>query len=143
MGPPASSCTTPVIAPEPTHATRTTAASPDGMPVCACAGSAIPRSIRPPTIADAVLDGAMPVTPRALCTPSRSGDCDVHVACQRLVRETVGDLDLEAIVTLGKRRQLDRLAALQLVAGGKIERGRQRLRVEVLRIGLVAEFLGA
>src|SRR5499427_1658761 len=112
-------------------------------PVCATADAAeMQTSPRLPTTANAVMLVAC-----LICSP-RERDClrrrdrEVHVARQCLVRDFVGDLDLQAIVAFGERRERDRLSALQLMSRREIELRRQRLRVEILRVGLVEELLG-
>src|ERR1700730_19430980 len=74
-----------------------------------------PRSMRPPTTADAVnpdlpgmwlLRGPLPAISghRAL----GAGDREVHVTSQCLVPELVGDLDFKPVLAFGKRRQRNR-----------------------------------
>src|SRR5581483_3464433 len=102
----------------------------------------------PPTTADAIdcdvtrmLGPCVSASGRA--SPLGRADGEVDVPCQRFVRDLVGNLDLQAILPFGEARQRHRLPALQLVAGGQVELRRQRLRVQVLRIGLVEELLRA
>ena len=71
----------------------------------------------------------------------RRADREIDVPGQRLVRDLVGDLDLEPVVTFGERGQRHRLAALQLMARREVELRRQRLRVQALRVRLVEELL--
>ena len=116
---------------------------------CALEIAGKPRTIRPPTTADAINLDVIALLRQARtaerrgCSLYPADDGEVHVARQRLVRELVGDLDLEAIVAFRERRQRHGLAALELMAGGEIELRRQRLRVQALRVGLVEELLAA
>src|SRR6185295_20265050 len=137
-GAPRSSCTTPRIDPAAIDARCVTGRISVGL--CATRSDGRQRSTRPPTTADAViLDALLMLTPRE--RRLRRADGEVQLPRQRLVRELVGDLDLEPVVACRERRQRHGLAALQLVAGGEIELRRQRLRVQVLRVRLVEELL--
>src|SRR5262245_26974204 len=71
----------------------------------------------------------------------RRTDGERHVANERFVRDLVGDLDLQPILTFRERGERNRLSTLQLMAGREIELRRQRLRVEILRVRLVEELL--
>src|SRR5438093_839963 len=91
------------------------------------------RNPRLPTTVHAVI-----LVPCLICSPRerarlRLRDGEVQVARQRLVRDLVGDLDLQPVIALGERRERNGLSALQLMSRGKIELWRQRLRVQVLR----------
>src|SRR6185295_6694094 len=140
----------PCIEPAAIDATCATGRTCDGL--CARARDDKQRSTRPPTTTDAViLDPLLMSTPDGL-TPGlsrghgdyvlRRTDGEADFPRQRLVRDLVRHLDLEPIVALGERGQRHGLAALQLVAGREIELRRQRLSVQVLRIGFVEELLG-
>src|SRR4051812_39953181 len=112
-------------------------------PDCAATGNTErQRSPRPPTTADAVILVAFLIcTPRERARCLRRRDREANFAGQRLVRDLVGDLDLEPVVPFGERRQGDCLPALELVAGRQVELRRQRLRVQILRVRLVEELL--
>src|SRR5437660_12714498 len=82
---------------------------------CARVAADAHRRTRPPTTADAANLECLLIC-RALCGRAESvrlrrGDGEVHVLCQRLVRQLVGNLDLQAIVPLREARQRHGLAA--------------------------------
>src|SRR5580765_2474988 len=100
-----------------------------GAGVCARAAVARHRSPRLPAAdATTTLDRSLMLTSgpiRLARERARSGhgaglrriDREVHVASDRLVRDLVGHLDLEAILTLRERCQRHGLAGLQLMTG--------------------------
>src|SRR5690349_5198879 len=106
---------------------------------CANTNPGVQSSTRPPTTAAVILDVCLMCTPRAARSALRRVDREIDFPRQRLVRDLVGDLDLEPVLALGERREGHRLPALQLMALGEIELRRQRLRVEVLGVRLVEE----
>src|SRR5207247_4478807 len=113
---------------------------------CARTTTEVHRSTRPPTTADAAnLD--LPLMPPRFPGPGSPGlrrrHGEVNVPGQSLVRDFVGDFDLQPVIALGKRRQRHGLSGLQLIARGHVESRRQRLRVQVGRIRLVEELLAA
>src|SRR5262245_42133984 len=130
-GRPRSSSTLPRIAPCVTDAICVTGRGWTAA-ICAFAAGARQRSTSTPTAAaeNAVLLNVYSGRLLRSFTPVRSlrsgcagppglrrADRKVHVPRQGLVRDLVGDLDLEAVRPLGERRQRHGLPALQLMPG--------------------------
>src|SRR5471030_1278524 len=103
---------------------------------CALETEGTQISTRPPTSDNAVILDIL-LMPAPVWLRLRRADGEVDFPSQRLVRDLVGDLDLETVVTFRKRRQRHGLATLQLVARREVEVRRQRVRIQVLRVGLV------
>src|SRR5258707_1247512 len=101
---PASSWTSPSIVPEGSEATRST-----GWGVCAEPRADAQRTTTAPTPAAINLDASLMVPPSGRGTRGGAlpgGDGEVDFPRQRLVRDLVGHLDLEAVITVregGKR----------------------------------------
>src|SRR5262245_15197352 len=108
-GMPRSSCTTPRIAPGASDATCMTGWGWGTL--CAIAAFAVHRRTRPPTT-DAVISSVPLIClPFLALGPTRARDAipilrrahrEVDVPGQGLVRDLVGDLDLQPVVALGK-----------------------------------------
>src|SRR5476649_2348079 len=107
---------------------------------CALETEGTQISTRPPTSDDAVILDIL-LMPAPVWLRLRRADGEVDFPRQRLVRDLVGDLDLEPVVAFRKRRERHGLPALQLMPGREVEVRRQRLRVQVLRVRLVEELL--
>src|SRR5256885_1937011 len=112
-----------------------------GDDACPAAPAGRQSSARPTMTADAVVLAVIlmstPSTEFRRCPDVRalrSADREVDFADQRLARDLVGALDLEAIRPLGERRQRHGLPRLQLVPRREVELRRQRLRVQALRV---------
>src|SRR5262245_24829531 len=99
------------------------------------------RSTRPPSAADAAILVMLRMMSPGSALLLRGADREVDLPGQRLVRELVGHLDLEPVVTFGERGKGHRLPALQLMTRREVELRRQRLGVQALRVRLVEELL--
>src|SRR5580765_6059971 len=112
------------------------ATGPTARATCPITREGTHRITRTPAAA-AISPGVFLIVPRLppRAEPSAllaGGNTKVDVARDRLAREFVRHLDLEAIVASRKRGQLHALARRQLMAQGHVEFFRQRAGVERL-----------